>query len=109
MFAEGSFNTRLEYIDKFPKGSVVWYFDRTDIFKAKEVLGKKYCLQGNIPTSMIVTGQPKDVKEYCRKLIQEVGKGGGYILSAGAVPDNPKLENIQAIMEAVREYGFYKK
>jgi uroporphyrinogen-III decarboxylase len=109
MFAEGSYNTRLEYIDQFPKGSVIWYFDRTDIFKAKQILGKKYCLQGNIPTSMIVTGEPKDVKEYCRKLIQEVGKGGGYVLSAGAVPDNPKLENLQAIMEAVREYGWYKK
>jgi uroporphyrinogen-III decarboxylase len=109
MFAEGSFNTRLEYIDQFPKGSVIWYFDRTDIFKAKQMLGKKYCLQGNIPSSMIVTGEPKDVKEYCRKLIQEVGKGGGFVLSAGSVADNPKLENLQAIMAAVKEYGFYKK
>ena len=109
MFAEGSFNTRLEYIDQFPKGSVVWYFDRTDIFKAKQILGKKYCLQGNIPSSMIVTGDPKDVKEYCRKLIQEVGKGGGFVLSAGSVADNPTLENLQAMMAAVREYGFYKK
>jgi uroporphyrinogen-III decarboxylase len=109
MFAEGSFNTRLDYIDQFPKGSVIWYFDRTDIFVAKQKLGKKYCLQGNIPSSMIVTGEPKDVKEYCRKLIQEVGKGGGYILSAGSTADNPKLENLQAIMEAVREYRYYKK
>jgi hypothetical protein len=109
MFAEGSFNTRLDYIDVFPKGSVVWYFDRTDIFKAKEKLGKKYCLQGNIPSSMVVTGDPKDTKEYCRKLIEVVGKGGGFILSAGSVADNPKLENLQAIMAAVREYGYYKK
>jgi uroporphyrinogen-III decarboxylase len=109
MFAEGSFNTRLDYIDQFAKGSVIWYFDRTDIFKAKQILGKKYCLQGNIPSSMIVTGEPKDVKEYCRRLIQEAGKGGGFVLSAGSVADNPKLENLQAIMEAVREYGNYKK
>ena len=109
MFAEGSFNTRLEYVDKFPKGSVIWYFDRTDIFKAKQILGKNCCIQGNLPSSMIVTGDPKDVKEYCRKLIQEVGKGGGFILSAGSVADNPKLENLQAMMAAVKEYGFYKK
>lgn len=109
MFAEGSYNTRLEYIDQFPKGSVIWYFDRTDIFRAKQLFGKKYCLMGNIPSSMIVTGDPKDVKEYCRKLIQEVGKGGGYVLCAGSTADNPKLENLQAIMAAVREYGYYKK
>jgi hypothetical protein len=109
LFAEGSFNTRLEYVDEFPKGSVVWYFDRTDMFQAKKILGKKCCLMGNVPSSMIVTGDPKDVKEYCRRLIQEVGKGGGFVLSAGSTPDNPKLENLQAMMAAVREYGFYKK
>jgi uroporphyrinogen-III decarboxylase len=109
MFAEGSFNTRLEYIDQFPKGSVIWYFDRTDMFNAKKILGKKYCLQGNVPSSLIVTGDPKDVKEYCRKLIQEVGKGGGFVLSSGSVADNPKLENLQAMMAAIREYGYYRK
>jgi uroporphyrinogen-III decarboxylase len=109
LFAEGGYNTRLESIGDFPKGSVVWYFDRTDMFRAKQILGKKFCLQGNIPSSMIVTGDPKEVKEYCRKLIQEVGKGGGFVLSAGSIADNPKLENLQAMMAAVREYGWYKK
>ena len=109
LFAEGSFNTRLEYVDEFPKGTVTWYFDRTDMFKAKKILGKKCCLQGNVPSSLIVTGDPKDVKEYCRKLIEDCGKGGGFILASGSVADNPKLENIQAMMAAVREYGYYKK
>ena len=109
LFAEGSFNTRLEYIDQFPKGMVTWYFDRTDMSRAKQILGKKCCLQGNVPSSMIVTGSPEEVKEYCRKLIETVGKGGGFILSAGSVADNPKLENLQAMMAAVREYGVYRK
>ncbi len=109
LFAEGSYNTRLEYIDQFPKGAVTWYFDRTDMVRAKEILGKKCCLQGNVPSSMIVTGEPAEVKEYCRNLIETVGKGGGFILSAGSISDNPKLENLRAMMEAVREYGYYKK
>jgi uroporphyrinogen-III decarboxylase len=109
LFAEGSYNTRLEYVGGFPKGSVTWYFDRTDMARAKEILGKDCCLQGNVPTSMLVTGESEHVKEYCRKLIQEVGKGGGFILAGGAIPDNPKLENLQAMMAAVREYGYYKK
>ena len=109
LFAEGSYNTRLEYVNEFPKGTVTWYFDRTDMVRAKEILGKDCCLQGNVPSSMIVTGTPEQTKEYCRNLIETVGKGGGFILSAGSVADNPKLENIQAMMEAVREYGYYKK
>ncbi|MGD9143424.1 MAG: uroporphyrinogen decarboxylase family protein [Dehalococcoidia bacterium] len=109
LFAEGGYNTRLEYIDQFPKGAVTWYFDRTDMVRAKEVLGKKCCLQGNVPSSMIVMGEPAEVKEYCRHLIETVGKGGGFILSAGSIADNPKLENLRAMMEAVREYGYYRK
>jgi uroporphyrinogen-III decarboxylase len=109
MFAEGGYNTRLETVNEFPKGTVCWYFDRTDMFKAKQILGGKCAIQGNVPSSLIVTGEPGDVKEYCRKLIEGCGKGGGFILSAGAVADNPRLENLRAMMAAIREYGVYRK
>jgi hypothetical protein len=109
MFAEGGYNTRLESIADFPKGSVVWWFDQTDMAKAKKVLGSKFCIQGNVPSSLIVTGSPADVKERCRKLIEDCGKGGGYILGAGCVADDPKLENLRAMMAAVKEYGVYRK
>ncbi len=109
MFAEGGFNTRLETVNDFPKGSVSWYFDRSDMLKAKQILGSKCAIQGNVPSSLVVTGKPEDMKEYCRKLIEDCGKGGGFILSAGAVADNPKLENLRAMVATVKEYGFYKK
>lgn len=108
LFAEGSYNTRLESVNEFPKGTVTWYFDRTDMSRAKKILGKECCLQGNVPSSMIVMGSPQEVKEYCRKLIEDCGKGGGFILAAGTIADNPKLENLQAMMAAVREYGVYR-
>jgi uroporphyrinogen-III decarboxylase len=76
---------------------------------AKKVLGDKFTIQGNVPSSLMVTGAPADVKECCRKLIETCGKGGGYIMAAGCVADNPKLENLQAMMAAIREYGVYRK
>jgi hypothetical protein len=109
LFAEGGYNTRLESVKDFPKGSVVWWFDQTDMAKAKKVLGDNFCIQGNVPSSMIVTGAPKDVKERCRKLIEDCGKGGGYILGAGCIAEDPKLENLRAMIEAVNEYGIYRK
>jgi|WetSurMetagenome_2_1015567.scaffolds.fasta_scaffold54991_2 uroporphyrinogen-III decarboxylase len=109
LFAEGSFNTRLEYVRDFPKGSVIWLFDRTDMFKAKDILGKNFCIMGNVPASMLVTGQPADVKEYCRKLIEYCGKGGGFVLTSGSSPENPKIDNLRAMLAAVKEYGIYKK
>lgn len=108
LFAEGSYNTRLKYVNEFPKGSVCWLFDQTDMLRAKEILGDKCCIQGNIPASLISTGDPAEVKAYCRELIEGCGKGGGYILSAGCTADKPKLESMIAIMEAVREYGVYR-
>jgi uroporphyrinogen-III decarboxylase len=109
LFAEGGYNTRLDSINEFPKGSVCWYFDQTDIFRAKEVLGDRCSVQGNVPSSLIVTGDPVAVKEHCRKLIEGCGKGGGYILSAGAIADNPKLDNLRAMLAAVKEYGVYRR
>jgi uroporphyrinogen-III decarboxylase len=109
MFAEGGYNTRLESVNEFPHGSVCWYFDRTDMAKAKKILGNKCAIQGNIPSSLLVTGSAEDMKKYCRKLIEECGPGGGYIMSAGAIAENPKLENLRAMVAACNEYGVYKK
>ncbi|HLE17693.1 MAG TPA: uroporphyrinogen decarboxylase family protein [Syntrophales bacterium] len=108
-FAEGGMDTRLESINVFPRGFVTWHFDKTDMFRAKKVLGDNCCIQGNVPSSLTISGSPKDVKEYCRKLIEGCGKGGGFILTSGAVGNGARLENLRAMMEAVREYGVYKK
>jgi hypothetical protein len=107
LFAEGSYNTRLDVIQDLPKGSVAWYFDQTDIFRAKKEIGDKYCIIGNIPTSLLMTGKPPDVKAHCRKLIETCGKGGGYILAGGANIDEGNPENLRAVMAAAKEYGVY--
>jgi hypothetical protein len=109
LFAEGSFNTRLDLVNEFPKGTVHWLFDRTDMAKAKKILGDKCCISGNVPSSLMIMGTPAEVKAYCRKLIEDCGKGGGYILAGGAQVDNGKPENFRAMLEAAREYGVYKK
>jgi uroporphyrinogen-III decarboxylase len=108
LFAEGSYNTRLGVIQDMPKGSVAWYFDQTDIVRAKKEIGDKYCIIGNVPTSLLMTGRPADVKEHCRKLIEACGKGGGYILAGGANIDEGNPENLRAVMAAAKEYGAYK-
>lgn len=108
-FAEGTYTSRLDIIKELPKGKVIWYFDQTDMTNAKEVLGKTACLQGNVPTSLICTGTPVDVKAYCKKLIETAGKGGGFILAPGAGTDEAKAENIHALLESAKEYGTYRK
>jgi hypothetical protein len=108
LFAEGSYNRRLDIIKDLPKASVAWYFDQTDMAEAKRVLGDTCCIIGNVPTSLLMTGQPQEVKEHCRKLIEVCGKGGGYILAGGANIDEGNPENLRAMMAAAKEYGVYK-
>jgi hypothetical protein len=109
LFAEGSYNTRLESVNEFPKGAVHWLFDKTDMAKAKKVLGDKCSISGNVPTSLLLTGTPEQVKEYCRKLIETCAPGGGYILAPGASADNANMANIRTMVETAKEYGVYKK
>ncbi len=110
LFAEGAYDTRLEKCNVFPKGSLIWLFDKSDMAHAKKVLGKDCCISGNVPASLIHAGTPAEVKAYCRKLIETCAPGGGYILAAGNNDvEGAKLENLEAMVEAAREYGVYRK
>lgn len=105
IFCEGFCENRLEYFLEFPKGSLIIRLDATDMFKAKEVLGGHFCLMGNVPQSLLQMGSPSEVDEYCKKLIQVCGKGGGYILrgATDAIQD-AKPENARAMIESVKKY-----
>jgi len=103
---EGNCDSRLETIGDIPKGKAVYAFERTDIFRAKEILGSTVCLKGNVPPSLLALGSPSEVKEYCRRLIEKVGKGGGFMLDgASGIPLEAKPENIKAMAESVKEFS----
>jgi hypothetical protein len=106
---EGNCNSRLETIADVPAGKVIYWFEGTDMFRAKQVLGGITCLQGNVPMSLLCTGTPQETDAYCRRLIEEVGRDGGFILSpATGVPESARAENVAAMAAAVRKYNPYK-
>jgi len=108
LFAEGRYNNRLEIVSDLPKGKVIWHFDQTDMARAKEILGNTACIAGNVPSSLLCTGTPQAVKEYCRKLIEVCGEGGGFIMTGGASIHKGNPDNLRAMTEAAEEYGVYK-
>ena len=107
IFLEGNFTSRLEYLLEFPKGKFYIRLDTTDIFKAKEILGGHCCIEGNVPSSLLQMGSIEEVKDYCKKLIDVVGKGGGFILGPRSSTDEVKPENLKAMLEFTKEYGRY--
>lgn len=94
--------------DGLPKGRIVMDFEKTDMLKAKEILGDKVCLYGNVPSAMYVYGTPEEVDARCKKLIESCAPGGGYILGSECeVPWDAKPENIRAMLRAAEKYGRY--
>jgi uroporphyrinogen-III decarboxylase len=107
IFFEGNFTSRLEHLLEFPKGKILVRLDKTDIYRAKEVLKDHLCIEGNVPSSLLQIGSVQDIKDYCKKLIDVVGKGGGYILGPRSSTDEVKPENLKTMLEFTKEYGRY--
>jgi uroporphyrinogen-III decarboxylase len=108
IFLEGNILSRLEYFLELPKGSAMGLIDSTDIFKAKEILGKHMGLGGNIPPLLLQTGTPEQIKEYAKKLIDVVGKDGGFLMAPRSSMDmtDPKL--VKFWFDFTKEYGVYR-
>lgn len=106
-FAEGSYNLRLKYLAELPPGRTAWFFDQTDMVKAKEAIGDRICMIGNIPSSLMISAEPRKVEEYCQHLIEKVGKGGGFIMATGTALDEAKPENLRAMIEYTKKHGKY--
>jgi uroporphyrinogen-III decarboxylase len=108
IFFEGTFTSRLEYLLEFPKGKMLARLDRTDIYRAKQVLKDHVCIQGNVPSTLLQTGTVQQVKDYCKDLIDKIGKGGGFILSPRSSTDEVNPVNLRAMIDFTHEYGVYK-
>lgn len=107
-YAEGDWDHHLKYFAELPEGSIIYHVDRGDIFEAHRVLGDKFCISGGVPNELLTFGTTQEVRDYCKKLIDGVGRDGGYIMDAGAIMQNdPKIENVQAMTDFTREYGVY--
>jgi uroporphyrinogen-III decarboxylase len=107
ILVEGGSTSRLEIMADVPQGKIWYWFENVDMIKAKKILGGKVCIGGNVPLSILTTGTPDQVRTYCKKLIDTVGKDGGYIMSAAGSPEDAKIENIKAMIDFTKEYGVY--
>ncbi|MDR1658344.1 MAG: hypothetical protein LBT47_12485 [Deltaproteobacteria bacterium] len=108
LLIEGVCDQRLPVmIRDAPAGMCIYHLEGSDIFKAKKLARDKVCLRGNIPVTIMMKGTPDDVRAYCKKLIDEVAPGGGFMMDTGVNIGDAKSENVKAMFEVTREYGVY--
>ena len=77
----------------------------------KRLYGDRLCLVGNIDLHYTLTqGTPEEVDAEVKQRIEVVGKGGGYMISsANSITSYCKVENVRAMIAAIRKYGAYNK
>jgi hypothetical protein len=109
VYAEGDYTPRLGYFQELPAGKFVMHYQDVDRQLAKKLLGQVSCFWGNVPTALMCTGTPRQVKDDVRRLIEIFGDNGGLVIDSGVgLPDESRPENVLALSEAVREYGILK-
>jgi len=98
---------RLEIIRDVPPGKCIYWFERTDMVKAFEVLGDVVALRGNLSPSLMTTGKPEEVDAAVKHLVDNVfNRGGKLILDcAFGLPDETPVENARAMFHAARKYA----
>jgi len=109
MHMDTNWTDRLHYFKELPKGKIYMHMDeRTDIFKAKEILGDHICIQGNLKPSLFTLGTPAMIEKQTKEIIDKCAEGGGLFVGA-EIPDDAKLENVKAMIDTCKTYGVYRK
>lgn len=105
--ADADWTPFLHYFLELPKKKCILELEpMTDMTKAKEVLGGHMCLFGDVPPDLLSLGTPQDVEKYVKKKIEDVGKDGFILANDDMMPHDAKYENVKAIVDAGKKYGW---
>lgn len=81
---------------------------KVDLAKAREIVGSRVCLMGNLdPVTILMDGTPEMVESKASAAISSAGLNGGFILGSGCeVAMRTSLENIIAMRETGHNYKY---
>jgi hypothetical protein len=104
-FFEAAFGKRLECLLELPKGKIVASIESADVVQAKEILGEHTSLLVRCPNTSKLWSIAQ-LESFIKDLIDKGGKNGGLIIVI-KMPDNVRIEEMQAMLQSVKEYGRY--
>ncbi len=97
-------------LDMFLKtGCTVIFFDqKVNIAKAKEVLGGKMCFGGNVaPVHVLLNKSAAEVEQACKEVIEIAGKDGGFVLVPGCdIPPTISYENLKTFHDVALNWRY---
>lgn len=102
---DSNWTLALDKFKRFQEKTYILALDsKTDIRKAREVLGKNVCILGDVPCELLTFGTTDEVKDYVTKLLDDIGPWGVIIASGCDIPSDAKPENVLAMSEAAHDY-----
>ncbi len=107
LFCEGEYNNKLDILCEAPPLSCYMAFDKIDIKKAKETVGKRCCIGGGFPSPLLIYGTPDKVEEELKKFLDIAMVDGGYIFRLSAGINGAKEENVERMFKVLHDYGKY--
>ena len=73
--------------------------------RARQRVGSQVALQGNFDPAALF-GTPESVRAEVRRILHSYGEGSGHVFNLGhGISQHTYLENVQALVDAVREYS----
>ena len=89
--------------------SVIFFDQKVDIRKAKEVLFGKMCFGGNIaPVHVLLNKSADDVEQACKEVIEIAGREGGFVLVPGCdIPPSIPYENIRRFHDVALQWKLH--
>ena len=107
-YAEGKWHYHFDAFRELPDRSILYHCDQDDVFLVHRKLHDKFPISGGIPNVLLSYGKPEEVRAFCRRVLDEVARDGGYIMDAGAImQDDTSIENLFTMTRTAREYGVY--
>lgn len=106
IFAEGTILRYADYFKDYPKGTLTFHIERDDPFEFRKALPNA-CIMGGLTTDMLSSASPKECVDYAKRLCDELGKDGGFIISENKMlsyKNDAKAENLAAVTQFIRDY-----
>ncbi|MCK4281648.1 MAG: hypothetical protein KAX10_06000, partial [Candidatus Lokiarchaeota archaeon] len=98
----------IKYVMETNPGGAIQFDYQVDLQWAKNLIGDKVTIMGNLNYNKLINASPKQMYEDCAKHLKIAGKGGGYWLAFGCeIPRDMPPENIRAMVRAAKSVGKY--